>query len=167
MMAGVAAALMVLLALALTFGFAAYRLTGRISDESLLFSRLSEYARAGLPVSEAIPPCLPFIGERRFAEALAALKCDIAAGKPLARAFRDTGLFPSFVTDMMLVSGSTGSLAQVFDQAGAYYANRDKKRRELAARISEPAAIGITGIYLAILLESTVIPMLTGMGGIL
>ncbi len=162
---GCVAAFAALLALAAAFSLVAYRLVGRVSDETLVFSRLAEFARAGLPVTEAIGPCLPFVGSRRFAAALIRLRRDLAGGKPLPRAFRDTGLFSAFVTDTMLVCGSTGSLVAVFERVRAHYAARDKRRRALVTRASEPVIIGITGVYLALTLEATVIPILTGMGG--
>lgn len=166
MVGGVMAALAVLISLASAFAYAAYRVIGRESGEALIFSRLTDFAREGLPVVDAIPACLRAIGDNQsLAVALMSIRRDISSGKPLVDAFRNTERFSSFVTDMMLIGTNTGDLASVFSRVGAHYAGRDRRRREFMLRLSEPVVIAITGIYLAIILESTVIPLMTSMGG--
>jgi len=167
MIRGIAAAFAALVALASGFATLAYRVLGRESGESLIFARFTDFARAGLPVPDAIPLSLRALGTNSLAAALVSVRRDIASGKALAAAFRDTGRFPAFVTDLMLIGADTGDLVSVFERARSYYAERDTARRELVLGASEPVSVAITGAYLAIVLESTVVPLLTAMGGIL
>jgi len=157
--------LLVLSVLSLAFAAAAVRVLGGGPGEAWVFLRFAQFARSGIPLSEAIPFCAASVGNPRLERALGSVLRDLASGKRLAAAFRDTGFFPELVTDMLLVGAETGDPAAVFERAGAYYAERDQARRSRFLGACEPAALAVTGLYLAIVLESVVLPLLTGIGG--
>ncbi len=163
---GLVAAWAALLVLSAAFSVAAWRLVGRASGESLAFAVLEDYAAAGLPLGDALLLCVRELGPTPLAAALAGIRRAVASGRPLALAFRDAGRFPASVTDLLLMGGESGDAGKMFAGAARHYAERDRRRREYALRASEPAAIAIVGVYLAIALESVVIPLLTGIGGI-
>lgn len=167
MMAGVFLALLILIIMSICFGLGAYFYIGKESSESVFFSILCDFTEAGLPVSHAIQTCISTIKDKKLAPAFVIIKNELAAGSSLVMSFRKTKMFPAFVTDLLNVGNDTGDLPEILKRVYKYYDNRDKKRRGFMFRVCEPVIIIITGIYLLILLNAVVLPLLTGFGGVL
>lgn len=167
MTAGVFFALSIMIIMSFCFGLVIYFFIGQESSESIFFSILWDFSESGLPVSHAIQTCISTIKDKRMAPAFVLIKKELAAGSSLVSSFRKTKMFPDFVTDLLNVGNDTGDLSKVLKRVFNYYDNRDKKRRGLLLRVCEPVIIVITGVYLLVLLNAVVLPLLTAFGGVL
>lgn len=79
--------------------------------------------------------------------ALTKAKNDITAGKSISEAFRRTGAFPNFVTDMMLMGEESGRLPDMIDVLSGFYKEQiNQFLRRFSAMIDPILMVGIGGI---------------------
>lgn len=118
-----------------------------------------------MPVSESLPTCILEAGNSKAGVALVKIKKYISEGAKLESAFRQSGFFSSMVLDMIAVGCENANQGVLFGKIYSYYANKDLKNQTTIANAAEPVLIVITGVYLLILLQTTIVPIIAGMGG--
>ncbi len=150
------------------FIFAALKFFGSESPITRLFYLLSLLTSHHIPLSDALYYCVGALGQTKEAAALALIRKDIEAGSRVSEAFASQrSLCAPFVQNWLAVADTSGGVAEAFKAIYAYCLSRDDKRRALATRLIEPAAIIITGIYILLLLQAVVLPILTRAGSVL
>lgn len=137
------------------------------SEETRCFYLMSRLLNVHLPLTEAIDECIKAAGTLKMKKALIVIKKDLIGGSSLVQAFRHSRFFPIFVCTWLEISQKQGGGVQVFSLLWDYYRKRDEKKRAIAARFIEPAAIGIAGIYVLLLIQSIILPLLTYSGSVL
>ena len=103
----------------------------------------------------------------KYEAALIKIKKSLAGGIAFPAAFGRIKYFPAYVRGWLQVAGLHGNLSGVCASIGNYYAGKDDKLRETAAKLIEPAVIIIVGVYVLIIMLTTILPILTHAGGIL
>jgi type IV pilus assembly protein PilC len=131
-----------------------------------VFYLLSLLLENHIPVHEALSRCVVLMGESRFGRALAAVRGDVASGVRFSRAFARHSLFSPYIAGWLSVADSSGDIAGACGHIASWVQKRDEARRALASRCLEPAVIVITGVYLLILIQAVVLPILTHAGAV-
>ncbi|MGH8675970.1 MAG: type II secretion system F family protein [Burkholderiales bacterium] len=126
-------------------------LIGPILRKIILSRFASSFAMmyaSGITVLDAIRSCEDVVGNRPLESALRSAGQQIAEGKNLSTAFRDTGLFPPLVIRMLKVGENTGALDTALLNVSYFY-NRDVRDAigKLQALI-EPALTLVLGAIL-------------------
>ena len=116
---------------------------------------------------EALSQCIIGAGETKFGKALVGIKKDIASGVPFSTAFAKAGRFSPYVLGWLSVAGMRGNLGEISGGIRDYYAEKDNRLREAAARLLEPAVIILTGFYILIIMITVILPILSYSGGFL
>ncbi|MEL3906613.1 MAG: type II secretion system F family protein [Treponema sp.] len=137
------------------------------SEETRFFYLMSRLLSVHLPLTEAVDECIKAAGTLKMKKALIVIKKDLIGGSSLVQAFRHSRFFPIFVCTWLEISQKQGGGVQVFSLLWDHYRTRDEKKRTIAGRFIEPAAIGIAGIYVLLLIQSIILPLLTYSGSIL
>jgi type IV pilus assembly protein PilC len=145
--------------------FTCYKLFIRESACFSIFYELSFLLEGDISLPEALTSCITTAGENKWGRALALVKRDIISGGRVAAAFEGTGIFPAYITGWLNIGDKNGEIKTVCRRIAEYYLARDERRREIVIRCMEPLFIAITGIYLLILIQGVVLPILTRAGG--
>jgi len=86
-------------------------------------------------------------------------KNDITSGKAISASFKKTGVFPNFVTDMMLMGEESGKLPDMIDVLSSYYQEQiNQFLRRFSAVVDPLLMIGI-GSIIGIVVMSVYIPI--------
>jgi general secretion pathway protein F len=142
-----------------------YRLFVMDSYGFRIFYELHFLLAGGIPLTGALTQCIMSIGENKWGRALVYVKKDIVSGGRIAGAFEKTGVFPAYITGWLSVGDKNGEITTVCERIAGYYRGQDERRRGIVLRCTEPVFIVLTGIYLLILIQGIILPMLTRAGG--
>jgi type IV pilus assembly protein PilC len=145
--------------------FACYKAFIRESACFRIFYELSFLLEGDISLPEALTYCVMTAGENKWGRALAFVKKDIISGGRVAAAFEATGIFPAYITGWLNIGDKNGEIKTVCRRIAEYYQIRDERRREVVIRCIEPLFIVITGVYLLILIQGIILPILTRAGG--
>ena len=146
--------------------FAVYfRLFYRDSPEFRIFYLLDFLLRSNVTLPEALSHCVVSIDGTKFSKALIAVKKDIAQGVSFSSAFGKIKYFSPYVRGWLSVAAARGDLREIAGSIRDYFDRRDRKTRETASRLMEPAVIVLTGSYVLIIMVTVVLPILTFTGG--
>jgi type II secretory pathway component PulF len=143
------------------------RIFGKDSAEYRIFYLLSFLLQNNITLADALSQCIAALGETKQGKALMAIKKDIIAGTRLSQAFSRSMLFSPYVSGWLAVGDESGDIGGVFKNIADFFQQRDAKTREFAAKCIEPAVIVVTGVYLAIIMLTVIVPILTHAGGVL
>jgi type II secretory pathway component PulF len=137
------------------------------SPEYKVFYILSFLLKAGIPLNDALSQCIESLGDTRQGRALLVIKKEITGGGRLCHAFARGALFSPYIINWLSIADENGRLDEICRNIAEYLQQKNAHRRELAVRCMEPAAIIVTGIYLLILVQNVILPLLAHAGGIL
>jgi len=135
------------------------------SCEYTIFYSLSFLLRRGISLPDAITQCVSGIMNDKAKRALFAIKRNLCEGVLLSKSFQNTGFFDPFVTGWIGIADDNGNAISIFEKITEYYRQKDDKFRAAIARMIEPCIIVIAGIYLLILTQTIIMPILTYSGG--
>jgi hypothetical protein len=144
-----------------------YQILGRDSVEFRIFYLLSFLLQGNVTVHDALSQCIAGMGESKQGRALVMIKKEIASGTRLPQAFARSSVFSSYISGWLAIADESGNIGEACRNIAAYYQKRDSRIRYIAAKCIEPAVIIITGIYLLILIQAVILPLLTHAGGLL
>jgi type II secretory pathway component PulF len=147
--------------------FVYFRIFGKDSSEYQIFYLLSLLLESHIPLSDALTRCIASMGETKYGKALVTIKNDIVSGVRFSQAFSRSSLFSSYISGWLSVADANGNIYEACRNIAAYFQQRDERTRNIAAKCIEPAVIIITGIYLLILVQTVILPILTHAGGVL
>jgi type IV pilus assembly protein PilC len=144
-----------------------YRIFWKDSPQFKIFYLLSFLLRGNIPLLDALSQCISSFGESKEGRALLAVKNEITRGIAFHKAFMKSSIASPHISGWLSIANENGDLDGACHKIAAYFSNKDTQRREIAARFVEPAVIILTGIYLLILVQLIILPVLTHAGGIL
>jgi type II secretory pathway component PulF len=143
-----------------------YNLFSRDSIEFRIFYLLSFLLRGNISIHDALSECIASVGESKQSKALVMVKKEITSGSRLSLAFARSKIFSPYITGWLAIADENGDLNGACRNISDYFQKRDSRIRNIAIKCIEPAIIIITGIYLLILIQTVILPMLTHAGGL-
>jgi general secretion pathway protein F len=165
-LSGIIAAGAVLLLGGAALFFAYFRIFYVDSPEFSIFYMLDFLLSGNVPLLDALAQCIAGMQRGAYGEALITIKKAIASGVPFSRAFAACKRFSPYVVGWLSVADTQGNVGVICANIRDYYAQKDARVREIAAKLIEPAVIVLTGAYLLIIILTAIIPVLTYAGGI-
>lgn len=163
---GFIAAHLFLCAAAAFFAYMLIKIFKEDSAETQCFYLLSALLTAHIPIVEAVTETVRAARNPKMKKALIIIKKELAAGASVFYAFKKTQRFPPFVFLWLEIAQKHGDGASVFSFLAKYYGKKDMKKRAVTMKFIEPAAIAIVGVYVLLLIQSIVIPLLTYYGNV-
>ena len=137
------------------------------SFEFRVFYLLDFLLCSNVSLLETLSQCIISLGQTKYGKALVNIKKDISSGIPFSTAFAKVKHFSPYVLGWLSVAGTHGNINEICGGIKDYYAQKDNKTREIAAKLIEPMIITLTGFYLLIVMATVVLPILTSIGGFL
>jgi len=144
-----------------------YRIFYTDSPEYSIFHILDFLLKSSITLTDALSYCILSVKNPKYIKALVMIKRGIASGVPFSAAFENVKLFPPYVSGWLSVADTNGNIAEICGNISNYYAQKDARLRNIATKLTEPAIIILTGLYILIIMLSVVLPILTYTGGIL
>jgi type IV pilus assembly protein PilC len=123
-------------------------------------SNLALLLKAGVPMLETLTTLGGvFQNNPIYRDALERARGRVAAGRPLAAALVETGLFASMLTNMVRTGEESGQLAQVMEQVAPYYKEKMEGLVTKVSKMLEPLIIVFMGSTIAGLMLAIYMPM--------
>jgi type IV pilus assembly protein PilC len=144
-------------------------ITGRVLRQAAVarFTRtLSVLMAAGVPLIEALPSVAGACGNRVYADAVHAVRRQIATGSSLQRALRQTGLFPEQVIQMVAVGEESGTLDAMLARVGEFYQVAVDNQVEALSKLVEPLIMALLGTLIGGLVLAMYLPLFK-LGGVM
>lgn len=121
---------------------------------------LSSLMRSTIPIVEAVNITAETCSNLKYREALHSASDRVQDGSPLSEILREYDrIFPSMVTEMILVGERTGEVDHMLSELAEYYGNEVDKTMKNFSTIIEPVLILIMGVAVAGLAVAVVMPM--------
>ncbi len=138
-------------------------LTGDMLVQSAMYrfaSNLSLLLKSGVPMLEALNVLQGvFQNNPHMRDALARAQDRVAAGRPLASALEETGLFTALVTNMVRIGEESGELANVMAQVAPYYKEKLESLVTRLTKLVEPVIIMGMGGTISVIMLAIYLPM--------
>jgi len=124
----------------------------RTSSTSLLLRELAVLLRSGLPLTRALD--LLSRREGNLAGGLREVKRRLEEGEDLSRAFRESGILPDFVCEMMVAARTGESLEGVLSRAADLLARLEEFRSRISGALVYPSLVmGFSVLSVMVVLE--------------
>ena len=123
-------------------------------------SNIALLLKAGVPMLETLTTLTGvFQNSPIYREALGRARNKVAAGRPLAAALVETGLFATMLTNMVRTGEESGQLALVMEQVAPYYKEKMEGLVTKVTKLLEPLIIMGMGSTIAGLMLAIYMPM--------
>ena len=113
---------------------------------------------AGLPLGEGVA-MLAGGCDRKSAAVLTDMAERLDAGAELHAALRESGVFPSYMTDMLEIGGRAGRLDTVLQALSGYYERQEQLVAGLRAAVIYPAVLLLMLFFVFFILITQVLPV--------
>ncbi|EKD76954.1 MAG: hypothetical protein ACD_42C00522G0002 [uncultured bacterium] len=122
-------------------------------------STLSITLTAGIPLIDALGRVSKVATNILYRDAVIHARDQVAQGEPMARAFRETQLFPAIVTQMIEIGEKSGSLDMMLRKVGQYYSDQVDTTVDGLTTLIEPLMIIFVGIIVGVFVFAMYLPI--------
>lgn len=134
-------------------------IAGRFAT-SQLSRTLATLLGGGIPLVDALDVAGRALGNRFYAEQVAAVGQRVREGEALAAALAARGVFPSVVIRMVEVGEATGAMREMLTSVADFYDEEIETRLGRFVAIIEPVLLVVMGLVIAALLIALYMPLL-------
>ena len=134
-------------------------IAGRFAT-SQLSRTLATLLGGGIPLVDALDVASRALGNRFYAEQLAAAGQRVREGEALAGALAARGIFPSVVVRMVEVGEATGALREMLTSVADFFDEELDTRLGRFVAVIEPVLLVVMGLVIAVLLVALYLPLL-------
>ena len=120
---------------------------------------LSTMFAAGVPLVEAMTSVAGATGNAIYMEAVLRMRDEISTGRQLHITMRDTGLFPSMVTQMVAIGEESGSLNAILGKITDFYEAEINNAVDAMSSLLEPLIMAILGVLVGGLVIAMYLPI--------
>lgn len=115
----------------------------RVSDEEIAYIlvELSVLLSSGIPLTRALELITSQVEDEEIKSALNQVKTSLEKGENIAEAFKKTGVFPEFLSEMLTGVQRGENLEYIFKVAGEYLQKVIEFRNKLLSSITYPSVI--------------------------
>ena len=134
------------------------RLIGR-SSVARCTRTLSTTFGAGVPLVDALESVARAAGNGVFEAAVERVREEVATGRQLHAAMRDTGVFPDDVVGMVAVGEESGTLDDMLARSAAWYEEQVDDAVDTIASLVEPMFMAVLGVLVGGLIVAMYLPI--------
>jgi type IV pilus assembly protein PilC len=120
---------------------------------------LSLLLDAGIPLSEGVGMLAESEHDRRAASVLSEISRKMDSVGALHTALRESGAFPSYITDMLEIGGLTGRTDTVLKSLSAYYERQDRLSASIRSAVVYPSVLLVMLLFVLVILITKVLPI--------
>jgi len=138
-------------------------LVGELMVQSAMYrfaSNLALLLKSGVPMLETLSTLGGvFHTSPHYRDALARAYGRVAAGRSLASALEESGLFTTMITNMVRIGEESGQLASVMEQLAPYYKEKMEGLLARVTKLMEPVIIMGMGVTISGMMLAIYLPM--------
>jgi len=123
------------------------------------YIELSVLLRAGVNLKESLELICNSQKKKHTQEALKKVVDDIVSGKSLSDALKVFKQFSDYEFYSIKIGEETGTLSQVIEQLGSFYAKKNEQHRNLISALTYPIIILTTAVLVVVFMLRYVVPM--------
>jgi len=123
------------------------------------YTELSVLLKAGITLKEALELIQNAIKKKLIKEKIASIYNAILSGLSLSEAVKSHKEFTDYEYYSLKIGEETGTLTQVSEQLGAFYARKNEQRRNLISALTYPIIILSTALLVVAFMLQYVVPM--------
>lgn len=124
-----------------------------------LYTELSVLLNAGINLKNAIELIETNLKKKTHKDILNQILKAIVSGASLSEAMHNVKVFSNYEYYSIKIGEETGTLAQVTQQLGDFFAHKNEQRRQLVSALTYPTIILCTAILVVIFMLNYVVPM--------
>ncbi len=144
-----------------------FRISGGRHDEGRLSNamvfhfcqQLANLLSAGVTPSASLKIMLDDADNKELSEVLKNMQETVSAGGRLSEAAEKSGMFPAYVTELLVVGEQTGKLENVTESLARYYEDLDDLGESVRSAVSYPVMMIVMMFVIVIVLLSRVMPI--------
>lgn len=126
---------------------------------------LAALSMAGVPLVEALPSVAGACGNRDYAEAVRAIRNQVATGHSLQQAMRQAGLFPDMVVQMVAIGEESGTLDGMLAKVADFFEEEVDNAVNALSKLIEPVIMAVLGGLVGGLVLALYLPLFK-LGGV-
>ena len=131
-----------------------------VKSELARFSRTFELLiKSGLPILRAIETSIPVLSNRVFRKELEKAREELTGGGSLGRSLRESGVFPLFMTNLILVAEESGKLDEAMQEIAQFYEHETDEQIKIMTSLMEPLMILVMGLIVGFIVMAMMLPM--------
>jgi len=123
------------------------------------YTELSVLLKAGISLKAGLDLIKNAFKKKQHKEKLDVISNDIVSGLSLSDAIRNQKEFTDYEFYSIKIGEETGTLAQVTEQLGEFYARKNEQRRNLISALTYPVIILTTAVLVVVFMLQYVVPM--------
>lgn len=127
---------------------------------------LSTLIGSGLPLMDALQITSGTMTNVWFEEEILKARDQVMVGAPLAKQFREGGLFPPLVYQMISIGEETGDIDSMLNKLAEYYENEVQEATQQLMALLEPMIILILAVMVGGIVLSVILPMASMYNGL-
>ena len=120
---------------------------------------LSTMFAAGVPLVEAMESVAGATGNQVYSETVLRIRDDVATGRQLNAAMRDSPLFPPMVVQMVAIGEEAGSLDDMLGKVADFYEEEVDNAVDSLSSLLEPLIMAILGVLVGGLVIAMYLPI--------
>lgn len=120
---------------------------------------LSTLLGSGLPLMEALGIAAGTMTNIHFREDVLKARDQVAVGAPLAKQFKEGGLFPPLMHHMISIGEDTGDIDQMLTKLADYYEDEVEQATEQLMAMLEPMIILLLALVIGSIVLAVILPM--------
>lgn len=128
------------------------------SDIYNLFRELGILLKSGIKIDRAIEIVINSVASSQLKESLSAILRDVKAGKPLAKAFADTGRFSFLAITMIQAGESVGDIKSAFENIAEYQRFQIHFKGEIKNALAYPVFLICASLLTIFVIFKFIIP---------
>lgn len=127
---------------------------------------LSTLLGSGIPIMEALAITASTMTNICFKEELLRARDQVLVGAPLAKQFREGGLFPPMVHQMITIGENSGDIDNMLTKLAEYYEDEVEQATQQLLALLEPIIILVLAAGIGTIIVAVLYPLATMYGGL-
>ncbi len=135
----------------------------KIPDEelALLLYEIGLLLEKNVNITEILDILSKQMENEKIKDALLTAKTLIKEGKSIADAFKETGIFPEFLIEMIRAGETSGALDKIFLSASDFLQKQNDFKKEVVSSLIYPSIVILVGFLAMIVIMTVVVPTIT------
>ena len=113
----------------------------------------------GIPISDAIKTAIPILDNEVVKEAMMRGHKQVEEGGSFGKALKGLKLFPTFMTNLIIVSEESGKFADGFSEIAGSYEKETEDMLTTSANVLEPLMILLVGLIVGFIVIAMLLPI--------
>lgn len=115
--------------------------------------------RSGVPILQALETSIPTVTNDALRAALGKSCGDLKEGGSLGQSLESSGIFPVFMTSLIVVGEESGNLAEGLGEIAEGYTKDTEEQLKLITSLFEPVIILVMGLVVGFIVISMLLPI--------